>query len=181
MDNKPKKLLVIPSENPQVLLLPPPQPIKNKGGRPKGSLNPSKYRPEMAETVIELMSQGASKFEVAAELGISTETIYEWCERYEVFSDAIKKGEQLSQAWWENIGRKYLVEHHMGDRLNTALWFINMKNRFSWRDTIDVNQKTKVVVKHVKENAKKKYDKLSDEEINKRLLVSAQVGAIRTH
>jgi len=100
---------------------------------------PSEYRPEwMLSKVIDIMSEGASKVEVAAELGITKETLYQWVQKYPEFSDSIKKGEQLCEAWWEKNGRKCLHDQ----KFNASLWYMNMKNRFKWSDrqeqTIDM-------------------------------------------
>ncbi len=53
---------------------------------------PTKYNPKMCKKVIELMSEGASLCEVAAELGICKDEIDEWKEQVPEFSEAIKKG-----------------------------------------------------------------------------------------
>lgn len=92
---------------------------------------PTKYSPKLLPVILVLMSNGASKTEVAAELGISRETLYEWCKEYPEFSDTIKKGLQLSQAWWEKQGRTNLDNRSF----NYAGWYMNMKNRFGWRDS----------------------------------------------
>lgn len=96
---------------------------------------PTKYNLSMGEKAIELMAEGASKIEVAVGLGISRETLYDYCNKYPEFSDAIKKGESLSEGWWTRQGR---INLHNRD-FNTGLWFINMKNRFGWRDKIESN------------------------------------------
>ena len=98
---------------------------------------PTKYDPSMKAIVIELMGQGASKTEVAAKLGISKDTLWAWCDPEkptfsQEFSDSIKEGEILSEAWWEQQGRENLVEHFQGPKLNATLWFMNMRNRFKW-------------------------------------------------
>lgn len=108
------------------------------GGRP------SKYRPEMCAKVVELMREGASKIEVCAELDISNDTLYDWCNpaspRFiKEFSDSIKRGEGLSHAWWEKMGRKFLVESKDSDKLNYTGWYMNMKNRFGWKDKQEVS------------------------------------------
>lgn len=71
------------------------------GGRP------TKYEDWMPAKVIELMREGASKHEVAAELGIAYSTIFNWQndEDKADFQDAMHQGEMLSQAWWERAGR----------------------------------------------------------------------------
>ncbi|MBP9786057.1 MAG: hypothetical protein KBC72_00495 [Acinetobacter sp.] len=108
----------------------------SKGGRP------TKYRPEMCEKVIEVMKDGASLNSVACALGVLPDALYHWKRKYPEFSEAIKIGESLSKDWWEQRARDHLVEYKDGPKLNTALWFINMKNRFGWRDKIDVHHNT---------------------------------------
>ena len=95
---------------------------------------PTKYNSEMCKKVIELMSEGASLCEVAAKLGICEDEIHEWKEKIPEFSDAIKKGKLLSQVWWEKQGRLNLTNKNF----NYTLWYMNMKNRFGWRDKQDV-------------------------------------------
>lgn len=96
---------------------------------------PTVYRAEICDQVIELMKEGRSKNAVASILGIHVDTIYDWCDKYPEFSEAIKKGVMLSEAWWEEHGRLNL---HNRD-FNSTLWYMNMKNRFGWRDRVDNN------------------------------------------
>lgn len=98
---------------------------------------PTKYRPEMCETVIELMLQGASLEEVAAELDITVETLSQWRnpdgEYYKHdLSEAVKIGIQKSKAWWLKSGRINLENKDF----SPALWYMNMKNRFGWSDKV---------------------------------------------
>lgn len=95
---------------------------------------PSKYRPEMCDIVIDLMKQGASKTEVAAELDICWFTLTNWTNNNEEFSLAMKTGEKLSKAWWLRQAREHLFTEHQGKNLNASLWYMNMKNRFGWSD-----------------------------------------------
>lgn len=83
--------------------------------------------------VISLMSEGGSKKEVITELKIGSQLFYEFISRYEEFSNAIKRGEELSESFWEKQGRINLYNKGF----NTALWYINMKNRFGWKDKIE--------------------------------------------
>lgn len=53
------------------------------------------------------------------------------------FSEAIEEGKQLAQAWWQGQARKGLFTFD-GEKFSTPLWFINMKNRFGWRDKQEV-------------------------------------------
>lgn len=95
---------------------------------------PTKYLPEMCDAVVALMSEGASKIEVAHEIGISGETLNEWSKDNPDFSAAIKAGEAASHAWWLSKGRKNLENKDF----SATLWYMNMKNRHGWRDKTEL-------------------------------------------
>lgn len=103
---------------------------------------PTKYKPEMCETVIELMKEGASQQEVLAALDISNDTFYRWKSENQEFSETIKRGIQLSQAWWERKGRISLDDR----QFNSTLWYMNMKNRFKWADKQEVKNEGNVTI-----------------------------------
>lgn len=107
---------------------------KCTGGRP------TKYRPEMCEIVVREMSEGASLEEVAAELGITMETLCQWKNKngdyfISEFSDSISLGVQKSAAWWLKKGRVNLENKEF----SYTGWYMNMKNRFGWRDRQEVS------------------------------------------
>lgn len=97
---------------------------KHPGGRP------TKYDPSFCEKVIEFMRQGDSKEAVAGRLEIAKDTLYRWAKEHEEFSDAIKRGETLSQVFWEDMGKDMVLS----GQGSASSWIFNMKNRFSWRD-----------------------------------------------
>ena len=103
---------------------------------------PTKYKKEMCETVIELMTEGASQFEVLAALGICEDTFYRWKKENKEFSESIKRGVQLSQAWWERKGRISLDDR----QFNSSLWYMNMKNRFKWADKQEVKNDGNITI-----------------------------------
>lgn len=111
-----------------------------KKPKPEGYVfgRPTKYDPSMAEKAIELLREGASLAEVTRELNVSRDTITEWRKTKPDFSAAIQKGIELSQGWWEQIARKNLMVTPKGEQLNATLWYMNMKNRFGWRDKQDI-------------------------------------------
>lgn len=91
---------------------------------------PSKYLPEYCDKAIELMSEGASIYEIAYEFRVNQDTIHEWVKVHPDFSEALKQGKDLSQGWWIKNGRINLQNREF----NSTLWYMNMKNRFGWRD-----------------------------------------------
>ena len=95
----------------------------------------------MCKKLIEMMSEGASLKEVAAALGVSRETLRNWGDEKSStyrpdFSGTIKKGLELSEAWWERQGRTNLFNKDF----SCVLWYMNMKNRFGWRDKQEIKQ-----------------------------------------
>jgi hypothetical protein len=94
---------------------------------------PTKYRPEMCQQVVELMRDGASLVEVAASIGITKDTLHRWKKTNDEFSDSIKIGTQLSEAWWMREGREALRDKDF----NSTLWYMNMKNRHGWADKVE--------------------------------------------
>ena len=110
--------------------------------RPVG--RPSVYTSEMSEIATSIMSQGGSKTEVAAEIGIDRTTLYDWCdpknESYiPEFSNAIKRGQALAEAWWEKMGRTAAFGGI--DKFSAPAWIFTMKNRFreNYADDQNIN------------------------------------------
>jgi transposase len=98
------------------------------GGRP------SKYKKEYCSRAIELLSEGKSVIQIAAELNVSRDTIYEWQKAHPEFSDSIKKGMAKSEAFWEHVlqgAASGLVS------ANSAALIFLLKNRFQWKDRIE--------------------------------------------
>lgn len=107
-------------------------------GRPKEDLTslPEQWK----EEIIELYKEGASDVEVKALIcnyrgSLSNDLWDRWINEEPVFSETIKKGRMLSNAWWEKHGRKELGNKEF----NSALWYMNMKNRFKWTDRQESN------------------------------------------
>ncbi len=108
--------------------------IANPVGRP------TKYKPEMAEEAKELFAIGASKAEICLKLDICFETFQQFKERHPEFLEAVNKGMQVSQGWWEMKGRLATVGEI--DGFNATAFIFNMKNRFKhdWRDKQEIEQ-----------------------------------------
>lgn len=59
--------------------------VKHAGGRP------TLYRPEYCESVVEFCGLGYSLTAYAGSLRVARDTIYEWAQEHQEFSDAVKK------------------------------------------------------------------------------------------
>jgi transposase len=133
------------------------------GGRP------TKYKKIYAKRLVDLMREGASIEEVCYELNIGKQTLYDWVEKYPEFSDAKKRGVELSKAWWMRQGRTKLENKNF----NYTGWYMNMKNRFGWSDkTVNENKNTEV--------HKVDLDKLTDAELRKIAEMQRKIGTSET-
>ena len=92
------------------------------GGRP------TKYKEEYCDQVIEFMRDGSSKVQFCAELKISYQTFLNWQEAYPEFLESVKTAEAISQAWWEEKGKKAVFGGI--DGFNATGFIFQMKNRF---------------------------------------------------
>jgi hypothetical protein len=87
--------------------------------------------------VIELYSAGASDVEVKALIyeirgSFSNDLWDRWLIDEPEFSETIKVGKMLSEAWWAKSGRVNLKDKDF----SYTGWYMNMKNRFGWSDKV---------------------------------------------
>ncbi len=116
---------------------------KNPVGRPKE--NPDDSLPkDWDKTILSLYEVGASDVEIKRwiyrQRGSFSNDLWErWNREHQKFSDTIKTGHMLAHAWWLECGRLNVmsVDAPGSAKINTGLWYINMKNRFGWADKVD--------------------------------------------
>ena len=86
--------------------------------------------------MLDLYESGAGDVEIFAVIhewrGTFSHDLWDrWLDEEPEFSETIKKGRRLSEAWWQRLGR----EGAAGVRsINVPSWIFNMKNRFGWKD-----------------------------------------------
>ena len=113
---------------------------KNKGGRPQKDL--SELPDNWYNQILDLYKDGASDVEIKAMihdwLGTFSNSLWNrWMEEEDEFSQTIKKGKMLSEAWWSRNGRVNLKTREF----NYTGWYMNMKNRFGWSDKQEITGK----------------------------------------
>ena len=107
---------------------------KHAGGRP------STYKPEYCETIQALGAKGYSLVEMAAELNVVKQTLFNWCSEHPEFLAAMGCARIKSQAWWEKLGREHVIEGKDDDKINASLYSRSMSARFpdDWRENSSV-------------------------------------------
>jgi len=109
-------------------------------GRPKSNVD----LPEgWYNDILSMYSEGASDVEIKAYIyekrgSFSNDLWDRWLQEEADFSETIKKGRMLSESWWSKTGRKNLSNKDF----SYTGWYMNMKNRFGWRDKQEIDQKT---------------------------------------
>lgn len=116
---------------------------KNKGGRPTEDL--SSLPEHWYNHILELYEKGGSDVEVKALIyrwrgRFSNDLWDRWLKEEEEFSETIKNGKMLSEAWWMKNGRTNLRNKDF----SYTGWYMNMKNRFGWTDKQELDNKVSV-------------------------------------
>lgn len=115
-------------------------------GRPKEEF----WLPDGWEMRIRLLyGDGASDIEIKAfiygERGTFSNDLWDrWLKEEPEFSEAIKRGRLLAEAWWHRKGREHLRDKDF----SPTLWYMNMKNRFGWKDKQEVEQTGGITIKY---------------------------------
>lgn len=127
---------------------------------PKGRGRPAKTLEDLPEgwqdAILDMMGDGASLQEVKADLNISNDQHARWMEpptaakegetpedTYGEYRETIKRGTELSEAWWLRKGRTNLSTRDF----SAVLWHMNMQNRFGWSNRSDVKAQVQAKVK----------------------------------
>lgn len=110
-------------------------------GRPPKTLED--LPPDWKEKILEYASQGMSECEIRANLSkrggkFCIKLWYALEEREAEFRETLKIANGLCRAWWEEQARLN-INHKNGMNFEAALWFMNMKNRFGWRDKTEID------------------------------------------
>ncbi len=80
--------------------------------------------------ILDIKKDGGSDVEVRVALDISNDLWDRFKKEIGEFSETVKKGQDLCEAWWLKHGRTQLENN----KFSAVLWYMNMKNRFGWKD-----------------------------------------------
>lgn len=78
------------------------------------------------------MKMGKSIVQFAHEIGVARSTVYKWSEEISDFSDALQRGQDASETFWET----HIQNGATGEipTINVAATALILKCRFGWRD-----------------------------------------------
>lgn len=95
---------------------------------------PTAYRPEYCEQVIEWGKLGKSKAWMAAQFGVSHQTLLNWEAAHPEFLESMARAEAQAQAHWEDLGHDNIRDRDF----NSSVWSRSMAARFPkmWRDKV---------------------------------------------
>lgn len=115
------------------------------------------YNPDYIELVIDYLSKGKTLESFAGVIRVSRTTLYNWRKLYPEFDEAVDIGQSAALAKWEDL----LIANAEEGTGSSATCIYGTKNRSrdgSWRDKVEVEQKTT----HIVQNADALADLLKD-------------------
>lgn len=111
-------------------------------GRPTEDL--SSLPENWYNVVLDLYKDGASDVEVKSLIyewrgSFSNDLWDRWLKEEPQFSETIKTGKLLAESWWSKSGRENLKNKDF----SFTGWYMNMKNRYGWKDKTETDLTTK--------------------------------------
>ena len=101
---------------------------------PAQTLIASKFEPATHPiSFIALSREGMSAVEIAAEFGVSVNTLRNWSEKYADFNTAYEVGQAMHEAWWLQEGKNNLDNRGY----NTGLYKFITGNKLGFSDKIE--------------------------------------------
>jgi hypothetical protein len=105
---------------------------------------PTKYKEEYCDHIVEFMSDGSSKVQFCADIGISYDAFLRWQNENPRFHESVKRAELMCQSWWEKKSKSAIFGGVEG--FNATGYIFNMKNRFPefYKDKQEIDMNAKV-------------------------------------
>jgi len=129
-----------------------------------GAGRPTKYRKEFhCDNFITLSEQGKTLAQIAKAWKIDRETLWTWSKKHKEFANAVKRGRQIAEAWYMDLGQASMLGQAKIDgqkvNINLGMFCWLTKNMFRWSDRV---VEEKEFVEH-----DRPLEGLSDEELDK--------------
>lgn len=115
---------------------------KNPSPAPVG--RPTEYKPEYCQMLIRHFEQGLSFESFAGVISVGRTTIHRWRDENPDFKQAYEEGISKCRLFYDKVGSAMMMDQLKVDgkkvKGNVAVWFIQMKNRFGYRDNPEDKQ-----------------------------------------
>lgn len=98
---------------------------------------PSEYTDDACAVVIRMGAEGKSVVQMACELNVHRDTLYEWAKVHPAFSDAFTRARLLAQAWWEETGQTNLATQGFNASLYAKIIGSRFKADYGDRQAIE--------------------------------------------
>ncbi len=133
-----------------------------RGGDARRCGRPSKYRPWMCETIVELGEQGLEVVEFAVALNVGRATLYRWADANEEFRDALTRAREAAECFHIRAIRRQL--QMPASETNASAYLSYMARRFlSWRDSPESNPVLRTPVSVTLASARRSAARKADE------------------
>lgn len=104
----------------------------------KEKCEPIKSKDKDGKEVLKPASRPPTLYGFAANIGVCIDTIHEWGQKHDAFSDAVKR--------CKAIQAQFVIEGGMSGDTNTAFSIFMMKNNFNWSDKVQQEVNTRVTL-----------------------------------
>jgi hypothetical protein len=108
---------------------------KPEDGNGKELVKPEYIAMEVIPQLLRSMGEGKTLSATAKDLGIGIGTFQYWRTKYSELEEAVRVGQDLAKAWWEEQGRLSLW-YPAGIKFNVSVWTMMMTNRFGYKTAI---------------------------------------------
>lgn len=106
----------------------------------------SQFKPEYCEMLVDHMAKGFSFESFAGVVKTSMQTLRVWTQKHPEFEQAKDEGMARCRLFWEKIG----IGGALGqiENFNATSFIFNMKNRWGWRDRVEIEGQLDHVHEH---------------------------------
>jgi hypothetical protein len=113
----------------------------------------TRYQPEFAEKVIELMAEGYSLGGFAGTIGVGRRAINTWMEKHPDFDQACARGLAVRQYWWETKAIEIATTGGQGSQGQMVIFGLLNAGREDWRNRQEIEHTGEIKLSTVIETA----------------------------
>jgi hypothetical protein len=130
----------------------------------RGRGQPTKYTPEVCDTIVALLEQGKDLAHVAAAHNVSERTLYNWLNTHDELKEAYEIAQAKSKAFWLDKADEYIAK---GREVNATLMIARLSNKGIWKRNADTAPAQNIHIENMQVNNEIK--QLSTDELQEKL------------